>query len=140
MSHKTSATPAVGLAITLGLNMTDTEISEAYVRYHLGGAESDSWAPEELSQLAIDDPRRTWKIIQQINAIPIEDEAWSSSVHSSVGCGALEDLIALHEGTMLPVILDAAKDDALLQRELSTIYQASVSLSAWTKISGLLEG
>lgn len=120
--------------------MSDDEIAEAYIRYQLEGAKSDSWAPEELSQLAVDDPLRTWKIVQRINAIPIEDETWASSVHSSLGCGALEDLIALHEGTMLTVIVEAATGDALLKRELSTIYPTSISSRAWATIRGLLEG
>lgn len=118
--------------------MIDADIANTYIRYSLEGSETDSWAPEELGQLAINEPKRAWHIIKLINAIQIEDEAWSSYIRSTLGCGAIEDLLVLHEDTMLPIILQAAKSDAILRMELSTIYESSVTQSAWLQIRTIL--
>jgi hypothetical protein len=108
--------------------MTETEIVQAYVRYFLEGADSSAWAVEELSELASDDPERAWQIILWINATSVEDEAWLVPLSSAIGCGVLEDLIVLHEATMLPIIMQAAKEDAILRLELSTIREFGKSL------------
>src|ERR1051325_3550555 len=120
------------------INMNDTDIVAAYVRYFMEGAASDSWAPEELNELASRNPDRAWEIIQRINATRIESEEWQQHVYAALGCGALEELIVLHEKKMLPVILTAAKEDPILRLELSTIYESSVSPSAWSKIRTFL--
>jgi hypothetical protein len=118
--------------------MQDGEIAATYVRYFLEGAETDSWAPDELNQLANADPERAWKIIQHINATPIEGKEWQNSVYAALGCGALEELIVLHETKMLPIIIQAAKNDPALRFELSTIYESSTSPSAWLQIRAVV--
>jgi hypothetical protein len=85
-----------------GQNVDDTVWAATYVRYYLEGAEADHWAAEELSQLAIDNPRRTWELIQKINTVPVEDAAWRTLIRATIGCGALEELIVLHEREFLP--------------------------------------
>ncbi len=118
--------------------MQDGDIAATCVRYFLEGAEADSWAPEELNQLAISDPDRAWKIVQCINATPIEGAEWRNSVHAVVGTGALEELIVLHEQKMVPVIIQAAKNDPVLRFELSTIYESSVSSNARSQIRSVV--
>jgi hypothetical protein len=56
-----------------------------------------------------------------------------------MGCGALEDLIALHGEKMLPVILAAATANSILRFELSAIYETSVSPDAWKRIQAVLK-
>ena len=114
---------------------TDKDIVEAYVRYHLEGAEADAWAGIELSQIAIDLPERAWALVRAINSVPVQGEAWQASIRSALGCGVIEDLIVLHESEMLPAILAAAKTDPVLRWELGVIYEASVSPTAWKAIS-----
>lgn len=118
--------------------MNDSDIADTYVRFYLKGSESDSWAPIELSQLAINEPMRAWRIVEIINAIHIEDEAWRTHVRSTLGCGAIEDLIVLHESTMLPIILHAAEKNPVLRMELSAIYEGSVSSNSWVCIRAVL--
>ena len=118
--------------------MNDAELVSAYVRYFLEGAEEDEWAPVELSQLAIDQPERAWRFIGLINATHIEGEVWRGSVHAALGCGALEELIALHEDEMLPIILRAAGKDPVIRTELATIYATSISPSASAQIRAVL--
>jgi hypothetical protein len=117
--------------------MDDAEIAAAYVRYYKDGAEADEWAPSELSQLAIDQPERAWRIIGLINATSVEDKAWRDFLHA-VLAGTLEHLIACHEEAMLPIILRAAADEPVLQKELASIYETSISPSAWAQIRALL--
>jgi hypothetical protein len=117
--------------------MTDAEIAEGWVRYYTGGAEADFWACEELTDLAQKDPDRAWIVIQRVNATPIQD-GWSESVHAVLGCGPIEELIAVHETQMLPVILQAAISDPILRKELSTIYESSVSPAAWKRMRAIL--
>ncbi len=119
------------------LNMQDGQIAATYVRYFVEGAEADSWAPEELSELAIADPDRAWKIIQCINATSIEGKEWQDSVYAVVGCGVLEELIVAHEEKILPIIIEAAKSEPVLRFELSTIYESSVSPRVWSQIRSL---
>lgn len=114
--------------------MNDTEISTSYIRYLLEGAEADSWAPIELNELAGSDPERAWKIVQRINATSIEGKEWREHVYAALGCGAIEELIVLHEETMLPLILKAAETDPILRLELSTIYKSSVKPHIWSQI------
>ena len=120
------------------MKTNDKELAAAYVRYYREGAEADEWALDELHELAIDQPERAWNIIKIINTIPIEDEAWREFVHGMLGCGALEELVALHEESMLPVITEAAKSDPVLRSELTTIYESSISPNAWSQIRVVL--
>jgi hypothetical protein len=117
---------------------SDQEIVEAYVRYQTGvgnmGDQSDWWAIEELNDLAIDDPERTWKIIQMINKTPVADGQWRSAMLAVVGCGPLEEIIALHPDTILPQILAAAEKDEILRTELSVIYESSFKPEIWARI------
>jgi hypothetical protein len=118
---------------------TDENIAQTYVNYYCnGGSKSDYWAVEELSQLAIEEPLRVWKIIQAINTIPVEDENWRKSLYATVGCGPLEDIIVIHESHCLPEIIEAAAEDRLLREELSAIYESSVSQNAWAQIQKIL--
>jgi hypothetical protein len=68
---------------------------------------------DDLAQLPIpSDPERVWRIIQLINATPIEDEPWRKLMHAAVS-GAVEELVVVNERTMLPVVLRAAKESAV---------------------------
>jgi hypothetical protein len=116
----------------------DAAWAASYVRYQCEGDQADCWATEELTQLVIDNPRRSWKLINEINAISVKDEVWRKSIRASVGCGALEDLIVLHEGEYLPVILEAAKTDDALREELSAIYESSVRPELWAKLQNVI--
>lgn len=118
--------------------MTDDEIAETWIRYHMEGAESDFWACEELTDLAQKDPDHAWTVIQRINATPIHDDAWRQLVQGCLGCGPIEELIAVHETRMLPVILQAAASDPILREELSTIYESSINPAAWKQIQAVL--
>jgi hypothetical protein len=104
----------------------------------LGGAEADVWAGIELSQIAIDDPDRAWRIIQRINQIEVDGTECQNHVGAAVGCGAIEDLITLHEETMLPIVVDAATRDPVLREELSCIYESSIGPKAWVAIQTVL--
>ncbi|HSC06209.1 MAG TPA: hypothetical protein VLD59_05245 [Steroidobacteraceae bacterium] len=118
--------------------MAERDLAAAYVRYLTEGSESDEWALYELSELARESPDRAWQEIQRINSIPIDDEAWKSHVHATLGCGALEDLIVLHEKLMLPIVLKAAESDPTIRDELSVIYQGSVGERIWSQICTVL--
>jgi hypothetical protein len=118
--------------------MTERDLAAAYVRYLTAGSESDAWALNELTELARVNPERAWQEIQRINAIPIQDETWPSLVRAALGCGALEELIVLHENVMLPVVLRAAASDPTIRDELSMIYRSSVSERIWCQIKSVL--
>jgi hypothetical protein len=118
--------------------MTERDLAAAYVRYLTEGSESDAWAVYELSELARVSPARAWHEIQRINSIPIADEVWKSFVRAALGCGALEELIVLHERVMLPVVLIAAASDPTLRDELSVIYESSVNERIWSQIRSVL--
>ena len=110
------------------------DLAQAYVRYMTGGAEVDAWAAEELSELTRDNPGLAWKEIQRINSLPVADEEWRQHIYAAIGCGPLEDLLVVHEAVMLPIVIEAAKHDAVLRFELSTIYERSVSPTIWAAI------
>ena len=118
--------------------MSERDLAAAYVRYLTEGSESDVWALNELSELARASPERAWQEIQRINAIQIKDETWKSHVRATLGCGALEDLIVLHEKLMLPVVLRAAESDPTIRDELSVIHEGSVGERIWSQISTVL--
>jgi hypothetical protein len=113
---------------------SDQEIVEAYVR----GDDSDWWAVEELNELAIDNPERVWKIIQMINASPVVNDPWRRALLAIVGCGPLEEIIALHGDKILPQILEVAKKDEVLRIELSTIYESSLRPEIWAQIQRII--
>jgi hypothetical protein len=119
--------------------MVMRDVAKAYVRYMTEGAEEDSWAVEELTELAQEHPQRAWAEIQRINKLPINGVEWQKSVYAAVGCGPLEELLVRHEASMLPIVIAAAKDDAVLQQELSVIYVSSVSASIWAAIRGVAQ-
>ena len=110
------------------------DLAQAYVRYMTGGSEADAWALEELSKLTRENPRLAWKEIQRINSLPVSGEEWRQHIYAVVGSGPLEDLLVVHEAAMLPIVIEAAKHDAVLQFELSTIYESSVSPTIWAAL------
>jgi uncharacterized protein DUF6869 len=118
--------------------MGERDLAAAYVRYLTEGSESDAWALYELSELVRLSPDRAWQEIQRINSIPVADEAWKSFVRATLGSGALEDLIVLHETVMLSVVLRAAASDSTLRDELSVIYEGSVNERIWSQIRSVL--
>jgi hypothetical protein len=118
-----------------GLTMKD--LARAYVRFMIDGAETDAWAIEKLSELARNSPALAWDEIQRINELPMLNEAWQQHIHAAIGCGPLEDILVLHEAAMLFVVIEAAKRDGVLQRELSAIYEGSVSPSTWAAIQSV---
>jgi hypothetical protein len=136
-THAADARERARLMPTLGPKMNDADFAATFVRYFLEGAKTDEWAPLELNQLAISDPERAWRIIQLINATAIEDESWREHVHAAVS-GAVEELVVVNERTMLPVVLCAAKESAVLRSELGCIYQSSVSPSIWAQIQAVV--
>jgi hypothetical protein len=117
--------------------MSARDIAASYIRYMTEGLDADAWAADELSDLARDNPERAWHEILRINSLPIVGTEWREVVYATIGCGPLEALIVLHEARMLPVILDAAKADEVLQGELSAIYESSVSPRIWAAIQAI---
>jgi hypothetical protein len=117
--------------------MDDEEIAAAYVRYYRDGAETDEWAPSELSQVAIHNPERAWRIVGLINATQVEGDSWRDFLHAIVA-NDVEDLIAGDEELMLPIILCAAENDPVLRNQLAGIYETSISPAAWAQIRALL--
>lgn len=110
------------------------DLAHAYMQYMTGGSEADAWAAEELNDLARQNPKLAWEEIQRINSLPASGEEWLRHIHAAIGCGPLEELLVLHEASMLPVVIEAAKHDAVLRFELSTIYETSVSPTVWAAI------
>lgn len=94
----------------------------------------------ELSQIVIDQPERAWTIIRRINEVSIDSPESRNMIQATVGCGPLEDLIALHEKAMLSQILAAAETDQVLRRELEAIYASSISAGAFAAIQACVRG
>ena len=102
-----------------------------------GGSDADAWAAEELTELARENPTAAWEEIQRINSFSASGDGWRQHIHAVIGCGPLEDLLTIHEASVLPIIIEAAKHDAVLQSELSAIYESSVSPTIWAAIQSL---
>lgn len=113
------------------------DLALSYVRFMTDGSVEDAWAAEELSELAQSSPTLAWSEILRINSLPISGEEWRQCVYAAIGCGPLEDLLVLHEASMLPVVIAAAKQDPVLRCELSTIYESSVSQDTWAAIKSV---
>jgi hypothetical protein len=58
-------------------------------------------------------------------------------MHAAVS-GAVEELVVVNERTMLPVVLRAAKESAVLRLELGCIYQNSVNPGMWAQIQAIV--
>ena len=113
------------------------DLARAYVRYMTEGSEEDAWAVEKLDELARENPNMAWEEIRRINSLPVSGEEWQQHIRAALGCGPLEYLLVLHEASMLSVIIEAAKYDAILRLELSAIYQSSVSPTIWEAIQSV---
>lgn len=120
----------------------DDEIAQAYAQYYAAaqgaGDKSYLWAIEALDQLAAEDPLRAWKIIRAINGITIANAERRLLLQAMIGCGPMEEMIALHTDLMLPKILRAAADDAAVRAELSEIAQEAVGPQIWIEIQAVL--
>ena len=118
------------------------EIALRYVQYYsgrdLGPEHPDHQIIEALQELAVNDPLRTWDIIQQINAVPVVDKDWRKILYALIGCGELETIIALHPDVVLPKILAKAATDATVRAELATIYEESLDSDVWAEIQRVI--
>jgi hypothetical protein len=113
------------------------DLAYAYVRYMTDGSEANAWAAEMLSDLVRENPSLAWSEIRRINSLLVTGEEWRQHISAAIECGPLEDLLVLHEGSMLSVVIEAAEHDAVLRDELSTIYERSVSTTIWAAIQSV---
>jgi hypothetical protein len=119
----------------------DAAIALSFLTYYAGDKPGDRehlWALTALDELAIDDPLRAWKIIGMINATPVGDPMKQEMLYAVIGCGPLEEVIALHTDVMLPKILEAARSSHPVRAQLSEINEDAVSPEIWAEIQAIL--
>ena len=81
------------------------DLAQAYVAYYLQGEEKHYWSVEKLNDMTVDDPEKAWEIIKEINLIEVSGSEWQDHINAVVGCGPLENLVALHSNKLLGAIL-----------------------------------
>jgi hypothetical protein len=113
-------------------------LAEKWVSYYLNGGKEDYSAVEKPQEIAQSEPIRAWKIIKEINSIQIDDRDWEKHINAIVGCGPLEDIIALHADLALEYILIEAKENTKLKEQLSVIYESSIPKRAWERIQNAI--
>ena len=118
--------------------MKNQEIAEAWINYYLAGSENTEWAVSELDELSKQDSAQTWDIIQRINSIDIPDPTWHLFVDGAVGCGPLENILAIYPDEILDAVLAEAKGNQRLRTQLDVIYESSLPGCTWQKIQAVL--
>lgn len=116
-----------------------TELAKTWLAYNLHGEEKDYWSVERLNEMAKHEPEKAWGIIKEINSMEFPESEWEEHINSVIGCGPLEEIIALNSKTLLKPILLEAKGSIKLRAQLSMIYETSVNNEIWSEIQNAIK-
>jgi len=88
--------------------------------------------------VTLEDPEKAWEAIKEINSIEVSDREWQEHINSVIGCGPLEELVALNSKKLLESILIEAAQNEKLRTQLSMIYETAINNEIWLAIQNVI--
>jgi hypothetical protein len=115
-------------------NMTDKDLSRHWVE-HFTAQDIHQGSVDELYELSKTDPERAWGVIKLVCQLPVNNSAWQATVDGALGCGPLENIIALFPDKVLDSILTEAKVNNRLRKQLNVIYDSDLPKETTQRIN-----
>jgi hypothetical protein len=97
--------------------------------------ESKFWAYRTLDKLRVEEPERSWLIVNKI--LEIDD---SDLILMGLAAGPLEDLLVTHGSDFIERIESVAKSDLRFRKMLKMVWRNNISEAVWKRVQRIVAG